>query len=244
MHNRNAFPQASTTRDSARFQTISLDVDEKVLALGLTGVYFVMGDLRNRPNDSRFDQIRGEVMGSLASQVAAMDFKEDPILAGFRDLHTAVGRSNRDNIASPENLLRLLRKNGDLPSINLLVDIYNLVSLKTRLALGAHDLAMVDGNIHLRLTTGKERFVPLGSAEAKPIHPGEYGYVDDADDIICRMEVRQVEKTKVGIGSTECFYIVQGNAATESSKVWSAAYELIELTKEFCGGNERILFGP
>jgi DNA/RNA-binding domain of Phe-tRNA-synthetase-like protein len=155
-----------------------------------------------------------------------------------------VGVSNRKNVASPENLLRWLLKNGELPALNVVVDIYNLVSVRTRLALGAHDMARVTGGITLRLTNGSEGFVPLGSAEAKAVRAGEYAYVDDGNDVLCRLEVRQVEKTKVGPGTTGCFYIVQGNAATPDALIREAAGEVIALTTRFCGGEARMLHAP
>ena len=228
-----------------RYQEIQFRVAEDVVALGVTGVYFVMGGLENRASDPVFDECRRDIVKAVQEEMAdGSAIKEDKVLTGFRELHTAVGRSNRDHVASPENLLKLISRTGELPQVNLLVDIYNLVSVQTRLALGAHDLATTDGNIQLKLTSGNERYWPLGAQAPKPVHAGEYAYVDDADDVICRLEVRQVEKTKVGLDTTECFYIVQGNRATDAGYVWNAAEELIRLTKKFCGGTERILYGP
>lgn len=48
-----------------------------------------------------------------------------------------------------------------------MVDIYNLISMDTKLALGAHDLAKTEGNISLKLTTGNENYIPLGSEKQK-----------------------------------------------------------------------------
>jgi DNA/RNA-binding domain of Phe-tRNA-synthetase-like protein len=147
-------------------------------------------------------------------------------------------------VASPENLLSALLRSRRLPQINVVVDIYNLMSVKSRLALGAHDIAHISGNINLRMTTGTENFWPLGMPEPKAVGAGEYAYVDDQNDIICRLETRQVEKTKVTVETTECFYIVQGNAATDDMYIKSVTDELIALTKRFCGGEERILYAP
>ncbi len=224
---------------------IEFRIDERVLGLGLTGVYFVMSGLSVRDSDPIFDALMAARLEVVQTQLdPAFDFKTDRVLAGFRDLHTRVGRSNRDNVASPENLLRMLMRHGGLPRVNLLVDIYNLVSVETHLALGAHDLARTDGNISLRFTTGSERFVPLGSESPKQVHAGEYAYIDDSEDIICRLETRQVEKTKVTLETTDCFFIVQGNSETDSRSVWDGANELISLVTRFCGGKERILYGP
>jgi DNA/RNA-binding domain of Phe-tRNA-synthetase-like protein len=185
--------------------------------------------------------MKAEVAGAVVAGSNADGFLDDPVLAGFRRLHDAVGRSNKKNVASPENLLATVMANGRLPTVNVVVDIYNLVSLRTRLALGAHDIGEISGDVHLRLTTGSEGFWPLGSERPKPVGPGEYAYVDDRNDVICRLEVRQVERTKITIDTTECFYIVQGNEATDGPYLKAAADELVELTKRFCGGRERLV---
>jgi DNA/RNA-binding domain of Phe-tRNA-synthetase-like protein len=224
-----------------RAADLTFDVAPDVLALGVRGAYFTLSDVRNRETDPAFDELRDEALAATLSDLSPEKIKDDPILRGFRGLHEAVGRSNRKNVASPENLLNMLLRQGRLPRVNLLVDVYNLISIKFRLALGAHDLARVTGNIQLRMTAGGENFWPLGAVEPKPVEAGEYAYVDDGNDIICRLEVRQVEKTKVTLDTRECFYIVQGNALTDDSHLKAATEELLTLTKRFCGGEERML---
>jgi DNA/RNA-binding domain of Phe-tRNA-synthetase-like protein len=227
-----------------RAGSITFDIEEAVLAAGLSGAYFTLAGIHNRESDPGFDEIGDATLREIARGLSPETVKDDPILRGFRSLHEKVGVSNRKNVASPENLLNTLLHSGRLPRINVLVDIYNLVSAKSRLALGAHDLAHICGNIHLRMTTGAESFWPLGSAKPKAVGPGEYAYVDDKNDIICRLETRQVEKTKVTAETTECFYIVQGNNATDGAYIKSVTEELIALTKRFCGGQERMLYAP
>ena len=96
-----------------------------------------------------------------------------------------------------KRLLKNLLKKQEFHKINPLVDLYNLISMDTKLALGAHDLDKIEGNITLRLTQGNENYIPLGSEEAKEVKAGIYSYIDDANDIICYSEIRQVDKTKV-----------------------------------------------
>lgn len=225
-----------------RFDSITFDISGEVLSLGLRGAYLAIGHLRNRESDDAFAEYRSERLSSIRQALSPEALATDPILQGFRDLHARVGRTSKKIVASPENLLTMLLDTGTLPTINLIVDIYNLVSVKTHLALGAHDLQAVAGNVHLRLTTGAETFWPLGASKSKPIGPGEYSYIDDDNDVICRLEVRQVEKTKVTTATSECFYIVQGNAATTPEYIQAAVDELVELTRRFCGGEGRILY--
>lgn len=223
---------------------LSFDISSDVLSIGVRGAFLVIDGIINKDKDSALDRLKAETVQTLLSDLSDAKIETDPVLLGFRDLHAAVHRSNRKNVASPENLLNMLLKNGQLPTVNVLVDIYNLVSIRTGLALGAHDLSKVTGNIHLRMTTGAESFWPLGSSAPKPVTPGEYSYIDDANDILCRLEVRQVEKTKVTLATQSAFYIIQGNAATDDAYLKAGTEMLVELTKRFCGGQERLLYAP
>ncbi len=223
------------------YKDITFSVSDEARALGLKGVYFAMGDLRNRETDPAFETLKENVLRRVLDDLRVEGINDDRVLQGFRDLHTKIGFSNRNFVSAPENLLVNLLKNGRFPHVNLLVDIYNLISIETRLSLGAHDIAHVQGNIQLRITSGKEGFLPLGTTQPKAVRPGGYAYIDDANDVLCMLEVRQVEKTKATLDTTESFYIVQGNSETSLDDIQSAAQRLIVLTKRFCGGTERLL---
>jgi DNA/RNA-binding domain of Phe-tRNA-synthetase-like protein len=210
---------------------------DDVRALGIRGVFIRMRGLVNKDRDEAFEKFKADLAQRLRPAYTPEGIKADRILQGFRALHTKIGRSNRTFPSASEALAGLLGRRGVIPSINLLVDIYNCVSLETRLALGAHDVDTIDGHVTLRLTNGSERFVPLGATEPEPVFAGEYAYTDDAPEIICRMEVKQVEKTKVGLRTTDCFYVLQGHTGTSAADLRCAADRLTSLTRQFCGGD-------
>lgn len=140
-----------------------------------------------------------------------------------------------------KRLLKNLLKKQEFHKINPLVDLYNLISMDTKLALGAHDLDKIEGNITLRLTQGNENYIPLGSEEAKEVKAGIYSYIDDANDIICYSEIRQVDKTKVTNESKDIFFIVQGNKETSDKYVKDIAKELITVLTYYLGITDEIL---
>jgi DNA/RNA-binding domain of Phe-tRNA-synthetase-like protein len=212
--------------------TATADVE----AVGLRGIYFLLTDVEIPRDGSRIDDLVAQAEDEVRASWTPDRLAEDPVLLGFQTLHDRVGRGGRKNVASPTSLIEALIAGGALPRVNVLVDLYNVISIKSRLALGAHDTARIDGNVTLRLTRGDEVFIPLGRDKPRGIGPGEYAYIDDANDVLCRMETRQVEKTKVTTDTTSCFYIVQGNDATELSYIESAAEDLIGLTQQHCGG--------
>jgi len=184
---------------------------------------------------------RKEIIDCLLEKYKDIDYHADPILEGFHILHDRAGVKRRKNIPACENLVKLLIKKQELFAINKAVDIYNIISMRSRLALGAHDIDRFAGNVTLKLTDGTENFIPLGAEEPKPVKAGEYSYVDDDNDIICHLEIRQVEKDKVTETSRNVFYIIQGNEETPWELLETTAQELIETTVRFCGGTGRIL---
>ncbi len=223
---------------------ITFDISDEAKKLGLKVACFIMEGVENKEHQPAFDLYLEQETNRVLQHLSRENLKIDPILQGFRLLHERIGCSNRKNIAASENLLKFLLKTGHLPRVNLLVDIYNLVSVKSRLALGAHDTKYIGGNVHLKITTGQEGFWPIGSPEPDSVKSGEYAYIDDDNDIICRLEVRQVEKTKVTPDTKDCFYIVQGNPSTSPEALKYATEDLIDLTQRFCGGQEHILYKP
>lgn len=226
------------------FHNLTFDVSDDVLNLGLKVACLVMEGVQNTEHQPNFDVYLEQQTNQILEEITREDLKNDPVLQGFRLLHERIGCSNRKNIAASENLMKFLIKAGHLPRVNLLVDIYNLVSIKSHLALGAHDINYISGNVHLKMTAGNEGFRPIGNPGPEPVKPGEYAYIDDNNDVICRLEVRQVEKTKVTLDTKDCFYIIQGNPATSPKDLKAAAENLVELTKRFCGGQEHILYKP
>lgn len=215
----------------------TFSIDEPVRALGVRGAFAILTGLDNATVDARaLDSWRAGLVLQLRGELVPDFIERDPVLAGFRSLHDAVGRSNRRFPSSAEALVGLFLRKGVVPAINPLVDVYNGVSLTTRLSLGAHDLARVQGDITLRLATGTERFVALGAVDPEPISPGEYCYIDGSGDVLCRLEHRQCEHTRVTAETTDCFYILQGNANTSRELIEATLARLVDLTQRFCGG--------
>ncbi len=223
---------------------ILCDVADAVREMGATAAFVRMRGVSNRAGDAQFAVLRDEVVRGVLGTLSAEAIAADPVLHGYRRLHDAVGRSNKKNVASTEALLKLLLETGRFPQVNLLVDCYNLVALRTRVSLGAHDLARVVGGIHLRLTDGGEHFLPLNAAEPKAVAAGEYAYIDDANELLCRLEVRQAEKTKITTSTTECIMIAQGNAHVTPEALRAATEAMVALVKRFCGGEDEVLYAP
>ena len=215
-------------------------VEKEVLDSGVKIIFAVVEGADNHRNSEEWQAYRTRRIAELYEEYKDLDIHADPILEGFNILHDNVGVKRRKNIPASENLIRLLVKRHEVFYINLAVDIYNLISLESKLALGAHNIDNVEGDVTLRFTDGTERYVPLGQTEPQPVAPHEYCYCDDANEVLCRLEIRQVNKTAVDESAQNIFYIVQGNAATPDELLHDTAQRIIDATVKYCGGTGHI----
>jgi DNA/RNA-binding domain of Phe-tRNA-synthetase-like protein len=223
--------------------------DEALRERGVTGAYSLLlgADQGRTPPEDISSFVEG-VVAEVRERAVRDLITSDPVYAGFRELHKSFEVPTRKLFSASETLIRYVEKRGDIPRIGPLVDVYNAVSLETKLSLGAHDLAAVTGGISVRLTTGAERYHPVGAAEPEPVRPGEYGYIDGdgagSPEVICRLEVRQSEKTKVTPATRDVFLIIQGNAATSPADVQAGHDRLTALLQRFFGGEVVSLHRP
>lgn len=211
-------------------------VEQAVLDAGVKIRFAVVEGLDNTVKSPAWHAERTALFAQLAERYQELDVHDDPILEGFNLLHDATGVKRRKNVPASINLIKQLQKKGTLPFINQVVDLYNIVSLDTKLALGAHDMDRTEGNVILRFTNGTERYVPLGQAAPVPVAAHEYCYCDASNEVLCRLEVRQVNKTAVDEQSHNVFFIVQGNQATPDALVHETAERLVDTTTRYCGG--------
>jgi len=216
-------------------------VEQAVLDAGVKILFAAVYGITNHGEDPEWAAYREKRLEELYVEYAELDIHTDPVLEGFNILHDRTGVKRRKNIPASENLIKLLKKNHGMFYINQAVDIYNLISLESKLALGAHNIDRVDGDVTLRFTDGSERFVPIGQTEPIPVAAHEYSYCDDANEVLCRLEIRQVEKTKVDETARNVFYIVQGNEATPDKLLYDTAHRIIDLTVKYCGGTGEII---
>ncbi len=215
-------------------------VQQAVLDSGVKIVFARVEGLDNSSVSPAWMALREEKLAALKDLYAGIDVHADPVLEGFNILHDNTGVRRRKNIPASENLIKLLNKHGELPFINQVVDIYNIISLESKLALGAHNIDAVEGNFTLRFTDGSERYQPIGQPEPIPVDPHEYCYCDDSNEVLCRLEVRQVEKTKVDETAQNVAFICQGNEATSWDYVQETAQQIVDLITRYCGGSGRI----
>jgi DNA/RNA-binding domain of Phe-tRNA-synthetase-like protein len=147
---------------------------------GVRGSVVHASGLVNDPSPPELQTVYTATQREVIEVIGDTPLSAIPSLEAWRRTFSAFGVKPTQYRSAAEALLRRLTKQGDLPSINSLVDLANLVSIRYRLPVAVCDQRAVTGVTTVRLATGEERFTDLASGETTNPDPGEVVFVDDA----------------------------------------------------------------
>ncbi|MDD2516473.1 MAG: phenylalanine--tRNA ligase beta subunit-related protein [Candidatus Gracilibacteria bacterium] len=162
---------------------------------------------------------------------------QSPILREYKKFYKEFDESL---ISPAEHLLLIIQKSGNIPNINKVVDCYNIVSVETLLSIGAHDLKYINGNLKFVITNGNEKYIPLGGTEQEKVNKGECACMDE-EKIICRMDIKQCNETKVSLETKDFIIYVQGNQETSEDYVLNGLMKVCKNIEKYCLGKYEIL---
>ncbi len=140
--------------------------------------------------------------------------------------------------SAAEALLRRLTKKGDIPNINLLVDIGNLASIRYALPVAVCDTSALQGAVTVHFSDGAERYTPLGKQEI--IHPekGEVVFTDETGQVVARRWCwRQSDESAAREATTDAIITVEAHHAKGREDVQAALDDLLDLLREYAGGS-------
>lgn len=193
---------------------MEIRLDDSMKALGVEAV--VVGIARNvNPNAN----LEADFLTKQAqTETWALDadieqVKDHPFIKGYYDMMQAVGRSVKKNPPTIPAFIENIQRRGSIPKINSIVDIYNVESLRSMIAIGGHDLDKITWPLTITVNQEEGSFVPI-SAKEKHVAATDYVY-KDTKGIMAWMGVRDGEAYKFDDQTKNAIFIVQGNAAID-----------------------------
>ena len=137
-----------------------------------------------------------------------------------------------------EALLRRLTKQGDIPSINTLVDIGNLVSIRHVLPVAVFDTSQISGMVTVHFADGRERFTELGSDEILYPEHGEVVFSDQNKMVIARRWCwRQSAESAAQETTTHAIITFEAQHEGGRDVVTQAGADLLDLLRTYAGGD-------
>ena len=157
-----------------------------------------MKGCRNQDSETNLVTLLHNTQRDIRERFSTATISQLPQVVPWREAYRQFGAKPKKYPSSIENLLKRSLKGEYLNSVNALVDIYNVISLRHLLPVGAEDLAKIQGDLHLTIAGTDELPVKLlGEREARPPYPNEVIYKDDLGTICRRWNWKEADRTKI-----------------------------------------------
>ncbi len=158
-------------------------------------------------------------------------------LAAWRGAFREFGVEPTQYRSAAESLLRRLTKKGDIPSINTLVDLCNLVSIRYALPAAVFDTRAINGTLTVHFADGSERYTTLGQSEIDHPEVGEVVFSDATGLVMARRWCwRQSEQSAAQPGTTSAIITIEAHHANAHKDIEATLQDLLTLLKEYAGG--------
>jgi DNA/RNA-binding domain of Phe-tRNA-synthetase-like protein len=162
------------------------------------------------------------------------DLDDHPNIAAWRAAYSAFGAKPSKHPSSIEAMVKRVRKGGELPYINTLAAVCNIVSLKNIITVGGHDVGVCTEPLWLGFAQGDETFTPFGTTEVEQPEPGEVVYLSGKTVLCRRWTWRQAEFTKLTRQTTHVAINIDGLPPVTRGQVEAICQELATLTRMYC----------
>ncbi|CAK6500297.1 hypothetical protein PANPA_00222 (plasmid) [Pantoea sp. Nvir] len=132
-------------------------------------------------------------------------------IAAWREAFKAFGAKPARTPSSVEALRKRVVRDGALPAIDPIVDLYNAISIKYALPIGGENAAAYVGDARLVRADGSERFDTLKGGEPveESPEPGEVIWRDDLGVTCRRWNWRQGVRTRLDASAQQMWFILE-----------------------------------
>ena len=196
-------------------------------------------DVKNSMSPPGLTESLREAEAELRKHVNMDEIATHPRLASWREAYRSFGAKPTNFRSSIEAMVRRVVNNNELPSINTIVDIGNIISLRHLVTVGGHAIDVVTQDIELKKATGEEEFVPFGSDKMEHPLPGEIIFTEGNTVLTRRWSWRQANHTLTLESTTAVEMNVDGLPPVTMTEVEGICQEVIAMIERFCGGKLR-----
>ncbi|HEX6481734.1 MAG TPA: phenylalanine--tRNA ligase beta subunit-related protein [Ktedonobacteraceae bacterium] len=214
--------------------------DDQILARypGVVGGVILARGMTNGPTPESLLAAYSAEQQATLQRLGTTPLSQVAALAAWRSAFRGFDVDPTQYRSASESLLRRLTKKGDIPSINLLVDLGNLVSIRYALPVAVFDTRALQGTVTVHFANGSERYTTLGQSEVDHPEPGEVVFSDETGLVIARRWCwRQSDQSSAQDDTTEAIITVEAHHTDGRRDIEAALNDLLELLKKYAGGS-------
>jgi len=199
----------------------------------------VANHVKNRLSPDELVDLLRKAEEELRARLKIENLLDEPHVKSWREAFRAFGAKPSDFRSSIEAMSRRVLRGDSLPSINALVDIGNIISLRHLVPTGGHAIDHLTQDISLRLATGREIFVPFGSDLVEHPTQGEVIFAEGDTVLTSKWTWRQANHTLTLLETEAIEFNVDGLLPVTPQEVEQISNEITLMIGQFCGGEMR-----
>ena len=194
-------------------------------------------NMQNKTEDSELSDMLKKTLSDRFEN--PVDLETDHRITDWKDAHRAFNSNpNKFPPAHIALIKRIQKKKTEIPFINSVVAVMNIVSISNILPVGGDDIIAPDSVYKLGISDGSESFVPLGMPD-KEENPdaGEVIYfIEDTKDVMCRRwNWRNGDKTKINENTEKIIMNIDAIGEGSEERALKAGDMVAELLEKYCG---------
>jgi DNA/RNA-binding domain of Phe-tRNA-synthetase-like protein len=200
--------------------------DLHILLLHIDGV-------RIQKRATELEKFKLDVAGQVRTEYSLESVKDDPTFRAYRDFFWRIKIDPTKIRPAAEALIRRILAGKTLPTINTLVDAYNLASIKSRIALATFDADKLKGDLLMRFAEEGEQFVGIGMEKPLILNGGEI-VVSDKEKLVAIYPYRDADSTKVTAETENVTIVVCGVPGINEQQLENASQVVLKYINRFC----------
>lgn len=164
----------------------------------------------------------------------------DAHLASWAGVYTRFGAKPNRTPCSAQALRKRVEKDGCIPAINPLVDLYNAVSLRYAIPVGGENFDAYVGKPRLSVSDGSEAFDTIMNGEPIVENPtmGEVIWRDDVGVTCRRWNWRQGTRTRLDAVGGRMWFILESLGTMPETALEEAGNMLVNGLRQLAPGSE------
>ncbi len=196
-----------------------------------------VNDVKVEKTNPELEALKERLIEETKSKFNLESLKDVPIFRLYRDFFWKLGVDPTKNRPAAEALVRRILAGKPIPSINSVVDAYNMASVKTMVALAVFDADKLRGELTLRFARDGEEFLGIGMEKRLHLNGNEV-VVSDAEKLVAVYPYRDAEASKVTSETKNIVILVCGVPGISEETLLEAAHTATGYITSFCGGKE------
>lgn len=212
---------------------LSIDSELSIRFPDLAVLLIQIDGVKIQKKDEELENFKREIMAQVRNEYNLDALKDHQTFRAYRDFFWRIGIDPTKIRPAAEALIRRILAGKNIPNINTLVDVYNLASIKSRIALATFDAEKLEGDLIMRFAKEGEEFYGIGMENPLVLKGGEI-VICDNEKMIAVYPYRDADNTKVTEKTKNVTIVVCGVPGISKTTLENASKVTLEYIKRFC----------